>query len=126
MKRRAFLLISLISIIASIVASCQLSTLIPKATPPPLIPYGTYKYRIYSQTWAYITLNSNKTFESLGISMYPSDLAITKSVGTYTIADNYLTLNNDSTNASIHIQYRYSTQFKCLYLYADNEPFYAK
>ena len=97
---------------------------VPPTKKEPSIPYGTYVYdaRVYTST---ITLNSDGTYMTDGFS------SLSKDVGEYNITSDYITFISEANKKSDRYKYRYSNQFKCLYIYLvpddDNPlPFYKR
>ena len=130
-KRYAYVIqITLLLVILSgLITGCAGLSSAP--TPPdsptkkePRIPYGTYVYdvRIYTST---ITLNSDGTYMTDGFS------SLSKDVGEYNITSDHITFISEANKKSDRYKYRYSDQFKCLYIYLipddDNpRPFYKR
>lgn len=91
------------------------------------IPYGTYVWEessIFGEAAVKLVLNSDWTYET----NLRSSIIGQKEVGLYEITEEYITFINDLDKQRYTYYYRYSEQFKCLYLYVDSNnkpiPFY--
>jgi len=86
------------------------------------IPCGTYIYTLGAQGEA-ITLNRDSTYEATS-STYPFMLSFRNASstdrGTYEADSNFLYITSGVTGCTAKYRYRYSNEFKCLYIYSSH------